>query len=126
MSVYLDVAFLINFLFDAEIIILTLKIASKKIAYLRVVFAAFVGGMAGVFVFFPYFRILALPPISFSVLALMLYIAGNLKSKKDFFEIYIIFLINAFLFGGIMTFLRLKATFGLLVILPVYHAVSGI
>ena len=86
MSVYLDVAFLINFLFDAEIIILTLKIASKKIAYLRVVFAAFVGGMAGVFVFFPYFRILALPPISFSVLALMLYIQVILLNKAYYLK----------------------------------------
>lgn len=126
MSVYLDIAFLVNFLFDCEIIFLTLKISSKKIVYSRIAFAGILGGLEGVFVFFPYFRILSQPPVSFLVLLLMIHIAAKPSSKREFFESYLLFLVISFIFGGAMTFLRIKTVFGLLLILPIYLAILNI
>ena len=126
MKVYLDVAFLVNFLFDAEIIFLTLVLFSRRIVYHRIIFAAFLGGLQGVFVFFPYFRILSLPPISFLASAVMVIISLKPACIKDFFEGYIFFLLTGFLFGGAMTFLRLKAIFGVLLVIPAYFGIVGV
>ena len=126
MSVYLDIAFFINFLFDAEILFLLLKVASKKITYSRLFISALLGGLQGVFVFLPYFRILSLPPVSFLVSFFMVFVAVNPQSKKELFGSYIIFLMIAFFFGGAMTFFRLKAILGLLMILPLYFGLIKI
>ena len=126
MAVYLDIAFLINFLFDAEILFLTLVLLSKRITYRRIVFAAFLGGLQGVFVFFPYFRILSLPPVSFLTPLLMVIIATKPVSVREIFEGYMFFLTSAFLVGGAMAFLKLKIIFALLLILPLYLAILNI
>lgn len=123
MSVYLDIAFLINFLFDTEIILLTLLVTSKKIMPYRIVLAGFLGGLEGVFVFFPYFEILLIPPISFLISFLLVFISVYPSKLKELFETYIFFLITAFLFGGIMSFFNLKTIFGLFLILPIYLAI---
>lgn len=126
MYIYLDLAFLLNFLFDAEIIFLTHVFLSKKVAYSRMVFAAFLGGLEGVFVFFPYFRILSLPPVSFLAALFMVIIAVKPVSAREAFEGYIFFLTAAFLIGGAMAFLKLKIIFGLFLILPLYMAILNI
>ena len=126
MRVYLDIAFFVNFIFDAEILFLMLTITSKKITYKRLIFAALLGGLQGVFVFFPYFRILSLPPVSFLVSLLMVFIAAKPSTKREFFENYLIFLMTSFLFGGVMTFLKLRAVFSTLLILPVYLGILKI
>ena len=126
MSVYLDVAFFINFMFDAQIILLTLTVISKKIVYPRIIFSAFLGGLQGVLVFFPYFRILSLPPVSFLVSLLMVFTAVNPNSLKELFEGYIFFLIASFLIGGAMAFLKLRVIFGLLLIFPLFLTIQNI
>lgn len=126
MSVYLDIAFFVNFIFDAEILFLVLTVTSKKITYFRLFLSALMGGLQGVFVFFPYFRILSLPPVSFLVSFLMVYIAVKPLTKKELFENYLVFLLTAFLLGGAMTFLKIKAIFGVLLILPLYLGIGKI
>ena len=123
MSVYLDIAFFVNFIFDAEILFLMLTVTSKKITYNRLFFSALLGGLQGVFVFFPYFRILSLPPVSFLVSFFMVFLAVNPTSIKELFGSYLIFLMTAFLLGGAMSFLKFKAVFGVLLILPLYFGI---
>lgn len=126
LSVYVDVAFLVNFLFDAEIIFLTLTVTSKKINFLRIVLSAFLGGLYGVLVFFPYFRILSKPPISFLILLVIIYTALKPSSVRELFESYIVFLVIAFLLGGAMSFLNVGIILGLLLIFPLYLAIINI
>ena len=123
MYVYLDLAFLINFLFDAEILFLTLKITSKRIVIWRILLAALVGGLQGVFVFFPYFRILSVPPIS---LLTPLFMLGIALGKTNILIEYVIFLVISFIFGGAMSFFNFGAAFGLILIIPVYMGIMKI
>ena len=123
MSVYLDLAFFLNFIFDLELIILTHLICSKKIHTLRVLISAFLGGMQGVLVFFPYFGILSLPPVSILVSLLMAAICQNPLKKREFLSFYIIFLASSFFLAGILAFMRAKTIMGVLMILPVYAVI---
>jgi hypothetical protein len=126
MSVYLDLAFFINFLFDSELIILSHLICSKKIYPLRIFIAAFLGGLQGVLVFFPYFGILSLPPVSILISLLMTAIAIYPCKKRDFFAFYIVFLGSSFFLAGIIYFMRAEIIWGGLLILPIYRIVSKI
>lgn len=126
MSIYLDSAFFINFLFDLEIIIFAHFVCTKKICALRVFCSAFLGGMQGVLVFFPYFDILSLPPVSLIVSLLMTAICQSPGRIREFLSFYIIFLASSFFLAGIMTFMHAKNITGLLFILPVYAIVMTI
>ncbi|MCR4693267.1 MAG: sigma-E processing peptidase SpoIIGA [Firmicutes bacterium] len=126
MSIYLDLAFLINFLFDFELIILVHLICSKKIRPFRAFFAAFLGGMQGVLVFFPYFGILSLPPVSLLVSFMITAICENPRKKREFLNFYIIFHASSFFLAGIMTFMHANTILGALMILPVYEIVIKI
>ena len=118
MSVYLDLAFCANFLFDAQIIVIAHLICSKKIRPLRVFFAALMGGVEGVLVFFPYFGILSLPPINAAVSVLMTAIAICPCRVRQFLRFYIVFMSASFFLAGFMTFLSAGALWGSLLILP--------
>lgn len=126
MSVYLDLAFFLNFLFDGELIILSHLICSKKVRPFRVLLAAFLGGVEGVFVFFPYFGILSLPPVSILVSLLITAAAISPCRKRDFFAFYIVFLGSSFFLAGIITFVRAEWLWGGLLILPLYGIVTRI
>ncbi|MBR4723906.1 MAG: sigma-E processing peptidase SpoIIGA [Clostridia bacterium] len=126
MSVYLDLAFFLNFVFDAELIIMTHLICSKKIRPFRVFLAAFLGGMQGVLVFFPYFGILSLPPVSILVSVLMTTAAICPCKKRDFFTFYIIFLGASFFLAGIITFAKTRLLLGSLLIIPLYGVIEKI
>lgn len=126
MSIYLDLAFFLNFLFDAELIILTHLVCSRKVRPFRVFLAAFLGGMQGVFVFFPYFGILSLPPVSVLVSFLITAAAIYPSSKKDFFTFYIIFLGASFFLAGAITFAHVQVLWGSLLIIPLYGVIAKI
>ncbi|MCR4719242.1 MAG: sigma-E processing peptidase SpoIIGA [Firmicutes bacterium] len=126
MSIYLDLAFFANFLFDAELVVMAHLICSKKIRPFRIFFAAFLGGVQGVLVFFPYFGILSLPPVSFLLSLLMVAAAICPCKKRDFFAFYIIFLGGSFFLAGIITFMNAQFFWSILLIMPVYGVITKI
>jgi len=126
MGIYLDLAFFANFLFDAELIVMAHLICSRKIRPFRIFIAAFLGGLQGVLVFFPYFGILSLPPVSILVSLFMAAAAICPCRKKDFFSFYIIFLGTSFFLAGIISFMRAELFWASLLILPIYCAVTVI
>lgn len=120
MTVYADVSFFINFLFDAEILVLLCKVYSKKLPILRVIIASFLGGISGVFAFIPYLEILVRPPARFIIPIFMISIVFNPLKRKAFFSRYSAYLAISFFMSGMMNFLGLSAIYALLIPIPVY------
>ena len=126
MSVYLDLAFLANFLFDAELLCLTYFICSEKIRPFRIFLAAFMGGVEGVLVFFPFFRALSEPSVNFAMSLLIVLIAIAPCKIGKFITFYIIFVSASFFLAGFMVFAHTGTFWGILLILPIYLAISKI
>ena len=123
MTVYADILFLMNFLFDAEILVLLCKIYSKKVQLSRVLLSAAVGGLFGVFAFIPYFRILAGPPARV-VLPVVMTALVFLPCKKEMLAgASVIFMGMSFIVSGAVSFFGIKGFFGILVPVPVYGVV---
>ncbi len=120
MTVYADVSFFINFLFDAEILFLLCKVYSKKIPALRLIIASFMGGILSVFAFIPYLEIFARPPARFIIPIFMVCIVFMPLKTKAFFSRYLSYLAISFIMSGIINFLDLNAFSGLLIPIPVY------
>lgn len=123
MSVYADVSFFMNFLFDAEILILLCKVYTKKVPRLRLFVSAFIGGLLGVFAFIPYLEILARPPARFIIPFFMIYIVFKPFNAKEFLGQYVSFVGISFILSGMIHFLDLSAYSGLLIPVPVYFLV---
>ncbi len=126
MSVYLDLAFFANFLFDAQLLCLAHFICSEKIRPLRVVLAAFMGGIGGVLVFFPFFGALSLPSVNFAVSLLITLTAIAPCKIGKFVAFYIVFLSSSFFLAGLMVFARAGTVWGVLLIMPAYFAIAKI
>jgi len=126
MSVYLDLAFLVNFLFDAEILCLSHFICSEKIRPFRIFLAAFMGGIEGVLVFFPFFDALSLPSVNFFVSLLIAAIASAPCKIGKFITFYIIFVSASFFIAGFMVFAHAGVFWGILLAMPVYFAIAKI
>lgn len=120
MTVYADVSFFINFLFDAEILFLLCKVYSKKVPILRLFLASSLGGILGVFAFIPYLEIFARPPARFIIPIFMVCIVFLPLKMKAFFSRYLSYLGISFIMSGIINFLGLNAFSGLLIPIPVY------
>ena len=56
MTVYIDVVLLVNFLFNAEILLLLYRLQYEKIRPLRIVTSALLGGGLSLVVFIPYLQ----------------------------------------------------------------------
>ena len=126
MSVYLDLAFFANFLFDAQLLCLAYFICSEKIRPFRVILAAFMGGVQGVLVFFPFFGALSLPSVNFAISLLITLIAISPCKIKKFAAFYIVFLSSSFFLAGLMVFAKAGTVWGVLLIMPAYFAISKI
>ena len=124
MVVYADVIFLTNFLFDTGILLILLKISSKRIPVLRLILSACMGGIQSLFVFVPYFQILCLPPARFAAAFLMTLIVFYPCSAYEVFRSGTVFLAAAFAFSGAINFFRLNATWGIVMLAPVYLLLS--
>lgn len=115
MTVYADISFFINFLFDAEILILLCKIYSHKIPKIKLILAALMGGLLGVFVFVPYLEILSRPPMRCIIPLFMVYIVFRPTNFKELFDKYASFLSISFLMSGMVFFMELGVLLGLLI-----------
>lgn len=120
MTVYADVLFIINFIFDAEILMILLRLYSKKIPALRLLLSTCIGGLQGIFVFIPYFRILCSPPARFLVPFVMVCIVFLPCKTGELISVWTSFLAISFVFSGAITFFHMKAVYGLLLMLPLY------
>ncbi len=126
MTVYADIVFLINFAFDAEILLILLKLYSKKIPYVRFLLSTCIGGLQGVFVFIPYFRMLCTPPARFLIPLLMVSAVFLPCKVKELMSAWISFLTISFVFSGAINFFNLKAVYGLLLLVPIYVSILAI
>lgn len=120
MTVYADVAFFINFAFDAEILLLLCKIYWKKAPILKIILASCLGGLLGVFAFIPYLEILARTPARVIMPVFMVYIVFYPFERRAFFSRYLSFLAISFVMCGLINFLGLNTFAGLFLIIPVY------
>lgn len=123
MTVYADILFLINFIFDAEILVLLCKIYSKKVPVLRVLLSATVGGLFGVFAFVPYFGILAGPPARVVMPFIMTALVFLPCKKEVLASVAAIFMGMSFIVSGAVSFFGLKGFLGIFVPVPVYGIV---
>ncbi len=120
MTVYADVLFIINFLFDAEILLILLRLYSKKIPLVRLLLSTCIGGLQGIFVFIPYFRILCAPPARFLIPLVLVWAVFAPCKTGELIGAWISFLTISFAFSGAISFFDLKAIYGLLLLIPVY------
>lgn len=120
MTVYADVLFLVNFVFDAEILAIALKLSSKRLSLPRLLLSACVGGLQGVFVFIPYFRILCAPPSRFILPLVMTAVVFCPCSVRELLFGWLVFLTASFLFSGAAAFFSLGAPVALCLAVPVY------
>ncbi len=120
MTIYADILFLINMVFDLEMLLIMLRLCSKKIHIFRLLLSACLGGMQGVFLFIPYFRVLCISPMRFLYPLLTVFIAAKPRGAREAAEEYLVFMGISFLFSGAITFFKIGAYKGLLLILPIY------
>lgn len=123
MTVYADILFLINFAFDAEILAILCKVYSKKIPPLRFLLSACMGGLAGVFVFIPYFKILSLPPARLILPIIMTALVFLPCKKGRLAGAAAVFTVISFLFSGAIHFFGMSAFSGLLLPAGLYPAI---
>ena len=120
MTVYADVLFLINFLFDAELLYVLCKVYSKKAPKFRILLSATLGGLAGVFAFTPFFGILLLPPAKIVCPAVLVAIVFLPCRKKVFAGAYAAFCGISFMTAGAVNFFGLRAVTGMMIPVLVY------
>lgn len=125
MTVYADIFFLINFVFDAQMLFILCKIYSKKVSGIKILLSAIVGGLAGVFAFVPYFEILLLPPAKVVLPAIMTAIVFLPCKKRMIAGATAIFAGISFMFSGAIIFFGLNIVSGLLIPLPVYAIICN-
>lgn len=124
MEVYADVIFITNFIFDLGILVTLLKMYSKKIRLMRLLLSACIGGVQGIFVFIPYFRMFCTPPMRFFLPFVMTMIVLCPCEISEIIKGGVLFLSISFLLSGIMSFCNMGAFWGMALPFPLYLAVS--
>ncbi len=123
MTVYADVLFLINFIFDAEILIILCKIYSKKFPKIRLLISAALGGVVSVFAFIPYLEILTRMPSGFIVPIIMVYTVFYPMNLRSFLGKYLSFLAISFTLSGAINFFGLNAFSAIILPVPIYFTI---
>lgn len=126
MTVYADLLFFVNFLFDAEILLILLKLSSRKIPVGRLVLSACMGGVQSIFAFVPYFRILCLPPARLAAAFVMAYTVLYPCRLRAALRGGAILLACAFALSGAVNFLHAKTVYAVLLPVPVYIILSAV
>lgn len=126
MTVYADILFLINFVFNAEILVVLCKIYSQKIPFLRVFLSSFFGGIISVFSFIPYLEFFARVPAGFVVSFIMVYLVFYPIDRKEMFFKYFLFLSISFMLSGAIFFLGFNAFLALVLPVGMYFSLCMI
>lgn len=115
MTVYVDALFLMNFIFDAQLLFILCKIYSKKASAAKILLSAVSGGLMGVLAFVPYFTILLWPPTQAAFSVLMVFGVFYPCRPKQLLGAATAFLGIAFATAGAMSFFECNG----LVIMPI-------
>lgn len=113
MTVYVDILFLTNFTFDAQILILLCKIYSKKVSVLRIILSSCIGGLVGVFAVLPYFEIFSRPVFRYVLPIFFIYYIFYPINLKGFVSRYLSFLTISFIYAGVIDFVGISAFWGI-------------
>lgn len=120
MTIYADVLFMMNFLFNAELLFLLCKIYSKKASLFKILLSAAVGGLCGVLVFVPNFEVLTYPPAKIALSTVMTAFVFLPCNRKTFIGTALAFYGVSFLISGAINFFGLKGIYGLFIPIPLY------
>ncbi|MBE7015966.1 MAG: hypothetical protein E7417_04005, partial [Ruminococcaceae bacterium] len=123
MVVYADVVFIVNFLFNAELLQISHKLQSVKVSPLRLVLSALIGGVASVAVFVPYLQTVCHVAARYTLPFLMSFICRYPCGTKTVIGSGIVLLFVSFCFSGLMNFLGIDAFLGMVLAVPFYVAV---
>lgn len=101
MTVYIDVLFVINFVVNYVLLLITGKIMRREKSYVRLVTAAIVGALYACFMFFPQIKFLY--GCAFKIIAsfLLILIAYGAKNAVLTVKTALVFYLSSFLFGGV-------------------------
>lgn len=124
MTVYVDVLFFINLVFNAEILILLCKIYSKKIPKIRLFVSASLGGVISIFAFISYLEIFAQSLAGFIFPFVMVWIVFDPLDIRGLLSRYFSFLALSFILSGSIIFFGLNAMSAVLIPIPIYFMVS--
>ena len=101
MTVYIDVLFVINFVVNYVLLLITGKIMRREKSYIRLVSAAIIGALYACFMFFPQIKFLY--GCAFKIIAsfLLILIAYGAKNAVLTVKTAFVFYLSSFLFGGV-------------------------
>lgn len=101
MTVYIDVLFIINFVVNYVLLLITGKIMRREKSYARLCLAAFSGAVYACFMFFPQIKFLY--GFMFKIFAsfALIVIAYGIKSIKLTLKTAFVFYLSSFVFGGV-------------------------
>lgn len=124
MIVYADVVFMVNFLFNAEVLLIWHKLQTMKVRPVRLILAALIGGVAGVAVFVPYLQTACHVAARYILPFLMSYVCSfPCRAKTVLIRGIVLFLVS-FFFSGLMNFFGFQAFYGMLLAVPIYVIAS--
>ncbi len=103
MTVYADVVFLVNFIMDSLIFLLTSILLKKRINKLLIIFGGFLGSILYCFLMLSYNSKFYNPLTSLFTIIIPLLIVFRPKSLKEFLKSFITINICAFFIGGVAT-----------------------
>lgn len=103
MVVYIEYAFAENFIMDLLLLYLSLKCARSRISWLRMIFAAAIGGVEAIL-----FPVIAMPVwcayfVKFLGGVLIVMVAVSEKKRKPYLKTIAIFFLSTFALGGLLT-----------------------
>ena len=110
MKIYLDLVFLINFMFDL-LLLLTLKIVLKRrVKWYRILLASLVGALS---IFFLFIKLNSITLFLLKVIIslLMVVIAFGIKSRTDFFKNILYLYFISIILGGFLYYLNLEFSY---------------
>ncbi|WP_374723332.1 sigma-E processing peptidase SpoIIGA [Calidifontibacillus erzurumensis] len=100
MTVYLDVIWLLNFFFDALLLLLTSLVVKRKVNKWRILLGAFIGSLIVLFYFTPVVSIVAHPVGKLFYSIIIVYAAFGFLKFRYFLKNLITFYFITFMIGG--------------------------
>lgn len=101
--IYIDVLFLINFILDSGLLLITSRLSGKNTHSLRILLGGVLGGIYACSIFFVALPVWSSFIIKIFITGLMIFAAFFPFSKKEFLRFIINFYIQSFLLGGTLS-----------------------
>ena len=98
--IYIDVLFLINFIMDSILLVLTGRVSGENLSPWRILIGGFSGGLYSISVFFAPLSFMSAWIIKLVVSGVMIFLSFGYFSAKKFFRHLLNFYLSSFLLGG--------------------------